>query len=247
MSEMRAFEHFPNLVTMFFTRVTEKGDAPFLWAKSGGQWRSTSWREAAEQVAALAQALKTIGLRRGDLVMLVSENRPEWCIADLAIMAAGCVTVPTYTTNTERDHQHILDDSGARAVIVSTQKLARSVLPAAQRTGCEHVVSIESLPGGQTSNLQHHDWSELIAAETPDVAACAAAADFGRGDLACLIYTSGTGGGPRGGMQHHRAMLHNVEGCVDGLARDFRWDEGGFLSFLPASHPYQPSRGALMS
>jgi long-chain acyl-CoA synthetase len=57
--------------------------------------------------------------------MLVSENRPEWLISDLAIMAAGCVTVPTYSTNTERDHQHILDDSGARAVIVSTAKLAR--------------------------------------------------------------------------------------------------------------------------
>ena len=66
--------------------------------------------------------------------MLVSENRPEWLIADLAIMAAGCVTVPTYTTNTERDHQHILDDSGARAVIVSTQKLAKTLLPAAIRS-----------------------------------------------------------------------------------------------------------------
>src|SRR5579875_2276565 len=168
---MRAFEHFPNLVAMFFARAAEKGDAPFLWAKSGSTWHSTSWREAAEQVAALAQALRKIGLRRGDLVMLVSENRPEWCIADLAIMAAGCVTVPAYTTNTERDHQHILDDSGARAVIVSTQKLARTLLPAAQRTSaCEHVISIEKLPGGQMSNVQHHDWSALIASEKPDVA-----------------------------------------------------------------------------
>jgi long-chain acyl-CoA synthetase len=245
-TEMRTFEHFPNLVTMFFTRAAAKGDAPFLWAKIDKKWRPTSWRETAEQVAALAQALRKIGLRRGDLVMLVSENRPEWCIADLAIMAAGCVTVPTYTTNTERDHQHILDDSGARAVIVSTQKLARALLPAAQRTsGCEHVISIESLPGGQTSNIQHHDWSALIAAETPDVAACAAAADFGRGDLACLIYTSGTGGAPRGVMLHHGAILHNVEGCVDIIASDFGWEDEIFLSFLPASHAYEHSGGEM--
>ena len=125
---MRAFERFPNLVTMFFTRAAEQGEKPFLWAKKDGRWQSISWREAAEQVASLAAALQGIGLRRGDRVMLVSENRPEWCIADLAIMAAGCVTVPTYTTNTERDHQHILDDSGARAVIVSTQKLARTLV-----------------------------------------------------------------------------------------------------------------------
>src|SRR5919199_3666285 len=176
---MRRFEHFPNLVTMFFTRAAEKGDAPFLWAKKNKQWTSISWRETAERVASLAAALKRLGLRKGDMVMLVSENRPEWCIADFAIMAAGCVTVPTYTTNTERDHQHILDDSGARAVIVSTQKLMKSVLPAAQRTsGCEHVIGMEPLPGGQTSNIQFHDWSELIGTETADVAANAAQAKF---------------------------------------------------------------------
>ncbi|MBV8686052.1 MAG: long-chain fatty acid--CoA ligase [Alphaproteobacteria bacterium] len=241
---MRRFEHFPNLVAMFFARAGEKGDAPFLWAKSGGEWRPTSWREAAEQVASLAAALKRIGLRRGDMVMLVSENRPEWCLADLAIMAAGCVTVPTYTTNTERDHQHILDDSGARAVIVSTQKLARALLPAAQRTsGCEHVIAMEALPGGQTSNIQYHDWTALIAGETPDVAACAAAADFARSDLACLIYTSGTGGAPRGVMLHHGAILHNVEGCLEVIAEDFGWGDEVFLSFLPASHAYEHSGG----
>jgi long-chain acyl-CoA synthetase len=242
----REFEHFPNLVTMFFTRAAEQGDRPFLWAKKNKKWTALSWRETAEQVASLAAALKRIGLRPGDMVMLVAENRPEWCIADLAIMAAGCVTVPTYTTNTERDHQHILDDSGARAVIVSTQKLARAVLPAAQRTsGCEHVIAIEPLPGGQTSNIQYYDWAALIASEAPDVAACAAAADFTRQDLACLIYTSGTGGAPRGVMLHHGALLHNVEGCLDVIANDFGWDEEVFLSFLPASHAYEHSGGQM--
>jgi long-chain acyl-CoA synthetase len=208
------------------------------------QWRPISWREAAERVASLAAALRKLGLRQGDMVMLVSENRPEWCIADLAIMAAGCVTVPTYTTNTERDHQHILDDSGARAVIVSTQKLMKTVLPAAQRTsGCEHVIAIEARPSGQTSNIQFHLWSALIASETPDVAATAAAADFARSDLACLIYTSGTGGAPRGVMQSHGAILHNVEGCLEIIAEDFGWAEEVFLSFLPASHAYEHTGG----
>jgi long-chain acyl-CoA synthetase len=127
---MRTLEHFPNLVAMFFARAREKGDAPFLWAKRDGQWRATSWAEAARQVASLATALRALGIKRGDRVMLVSENRPEWCISDLAIMAAGCVTVPTYITNTERDHQHILENSGACAVIVSTAKLAKTLMPA---------------------------------------------------------------------------------------------------------------------
>jgi len=243
---MRQLEHFPNVVAMFLARAGEKGDAPFLWTKQKGEWRSISWRDAAEKVARLAAALKRLGLVRGDRVMLVAENRPEWLISDLAIMAAGCVTVPTYTTNMERDHQHILDDSGARAVIVSTQKLAKTLLPAAVRTSaCEHAIMIESMPAGQTGTLQMHDWTSLIAAETahPDVGA--AATNFRREDLACIIYTSGTGGAPRGVMQHHGALLHNIEGCTGVIAEDFGWGDETFLSFLPASHAYEHTGGQL--
>jgi long-chain acyl-CoA synthetase len=243
---MRELEHFPNIVAMFFARASEKGDAPFLWAKQGGAWRPISWAEAAAKVARLAAALKGLGLERGDRVMLVSENRPEWLISDLAIMAAGCVTVPTYTTNTERDHQHILDDSGARAAIVSTQKLARTLLPAAIRTnGCEHVIALEPIASGQESLIQLHDWNALIAGQEASIEACAAGANFVRGDLACIIYTSGTGGAPRGVMQHHGAILHNVEGCVAVISEDFGWGDEVFLSFLPASHAYEHSGGQI--
>ena len=238
-------EHFPNLVTMFLTRAREKGDAPFLWAKRGGQWQPISWTEAARQVAALAASLKRLGLRQGDRVMLVSENRPEWLIADLAIMAAGCVTVPTYTTNTTRDHQHILANSGAAAVIVSTQKLAKPLLPAVLfASECHHVISIDDIITGQSADVaQFHHWAELITGKTDIGALEADMAKVGRNDLACLIYTSGTGGAPRGVMQHHGMILHNVEGCVDVIANDFGWDDEVFLSFLPASHAYEHSGG----
>jgi long-chain acyl-CoA synthetase len=231
---------------MFFTRAREKGDAPFLWTKAGGEWRALSWREASQDVARLAAALKRLGLVRGDRVMLVSENRPEWLIADLAIMAAGCISVPAYTTNTERDHGHIMDDSGARAVIVSNQKLARPLLPAAHRSSaCEHVIAIEPVRAGQGSAVAVHDWRALIDAEPIEVEACAAAARFRREDTACIIYTSGTGGAPRGVMQHHGAILHNVEGCVAIVAEDFGWGEEVFLSFLPASHAFEHSGGQM--
>jgi long-chain acyl-CoA synthetase len=240
----RQLEHFPNLVTMFFTRAAQGGERPFLWGKRDGKWVPTSWREAAETIASLAAALKRIGLRPGDTVMLVSENRPEWLLADLAIMAAGCMTVPTYITNTTRDHQHILDDSGARAVIVSNPKLAKALLPAVLRANnCEHVIGIEPIRGAQPGAVEFHDWAALVADEPANVEACASAADFGRGDLACLIYTSGTGGAPRGVMQHHGAILHNVEGCIDIISTDFGWDDEIFLSFLPASHAYEHSGG----
>ncbi|PCG14229.1 AMP-dependent synthetase/ligase [Sphingomonas adhaesiva] len=240
---MRRLEHFPNLVTMFFTRAQEKGDAPFLWHKHDGAWQPISWRAAAETVARLATALRAIGLERGDRVMLVSENRPEWCLADLAIMAAGCVTVPTYTTNTERDHAHIIENSGAKAVIVSTAKLARTLLPAILRSiRPQMLIGIEPMRLGQVP-VEVHDWHALIAGNHATAAEVAAQADFARGDLACIIYTSGTGGAPRGVMQHHGAILHNVAGCSAVVAEDFGWGDEVFLSFLPLSHAYEHTGG----
>ncbi|WP_272800212.1 AMP-dependent synthetase/ligase [Sphingobium sp. AntQ-1] len=230
---------------MFFARAAEKGDAPFLWHKSGGAWHSQSWAEVARQVASLAAALKAQGLKPGDPVMLVSENRPEFCIADLAIMAAGCIAVPTYTTNTTRDHQHILTDSGARAVIVSTAKLAQALMPAVVRSQVGFVIGIEPLRGAQGTSTCHL-WRELLATHPADVDAIAAAQCATRNDQACIIYTSGTGGAPRGVMQHHGAILANVEGAGTIVAEDFGWGDEVFLSFLPLSHAYEHSGGQFL-
>lgn len=244
---MRQFEPFPNLVTMFFTRAREGGDRPFLWRKREGAWQPISWTETARQVAALAKGLKDLGLKPGDRVMLVSENRPEWCIADLAIMAAGCITVPTYTTNTERDHLHILEDSGATAVIVSTEKLARTLLPAIVRSNrTRHVISMEALRVPQTADIAFHRWDELLGGVGDIEATEQAAAALKRDELACIIYTSGTGGAPRGVRQHHGAILCNVEGCVEVISEDFGWEEEVFLSFLPLSHAYEHTGGQFL-
>ena len=244
--QLSDFAGFPNLVAMFLDRADARGDAPFLWAKRDGAWQSTSWAEAARQVCLLAQNLRALGLEPGDRVALVAENRPEWAIADLGIMAAGLVTVPTYITNTERDHLHILENSGARAVIVSTAKLSKAVLPAALTApGAEHVIGIEPLRQMQAGKLAFHDWAAML---TGDAVAARRAVDarvaaMGRRDLACLIYTSGTGGSPRGVRLHHGSILCNVEGAATILAEDFGWEEEVFLSFLPLSHAYEHTGG----
>jgi long-chain acyl-CoA synthetase len=241
----RQLERFENLVSLFLTRAEEKGDEPFLWAKREGEWRSISWSDVARQVAALAVGLKRIGLKPGDRVALVSENRPEWLIADLGIMAAGCVTVPTYTTNTTRDHAHVLGNSGARAAIVSSQKLARNIIPAVFNSDeCHHIIGMEDLRSGQVPDwVNVHHWGELIGGDADVPALREREKQVGRDDLACIIYTSGTGGAPRGVQQHHGAILHNLEGCTDIISTDFGWDDEVFLSFLPASHAYEHTGG----
>jgi len=241
---MPELEHFPNLVAMFFARAAQKGDRPFLWRKSGGEWRSTSWTEAARQVASLAAGLNAIGIGRGDRVVLVAENRPEWCISDLAIMAAGAVTVPAYTTNTERDHAHVIENNGARAVIVSTAKLAKTLMPAVVRaSSAQIVIGIDEMRVGQTG-VAFHAWRDLIQGHPADPVEAAARADFTRDDLACVIYTSGTGGSPPRVCQHHGAILHNVPGCARLIDEDFGTAETEtFLSFLPLSHAYEHTGG----
>ena len=249
--QLSDFDTSKNLVALFLDRAGERGDEPFLWAKREGKWRPLSWSEAARQVCLIAEGLRALGLEDGDRVMLVSENRPEWCLADLAIMAAGCVTVPAYTTNTERDHLHIIENSGTRAVIVSDAKLARPLLPAILRSNStEHIIAMEPLRQTQTGNTAFHLWDNLL---TGDGAAARAAveariAEIGREDLACIIYTSGTGGAPRGVMQHHGMILRNVGGAARIIAEDFGWDLTGkegevFLSFLPLSHAYEHTGG----
>ncbi|MCB2057284.1 MAG: long-chain fatty acid--CoA ligase [Novosphingobium sp.] len=239
-----------NLVELLFARADARGEAPFLWAKREGAWHPISWAEAVRQICALAESLRRIGLKDGDRVMLVSENRPEWCIADFAIMAAGCVTVPTYTTNTERDHLHILDNSGARAVIVSNDKLAKSLLPAVLRSGqAQFVIGIEPLRIAQTSGFEYREWAAMLAgdAATARGKVDKRIAKIKRADMACIIYTSGTGGAPRGVMLPHGSMLCNVDGAARVLNEDFGLDEDeAFLSFLPLSHSYEHSGGQML-
>jgi long-chain acyl-CoA synthetase len=247
--QLTDFESAQNLVRLFLDRADERGERPFLVAKQGGKWQPLSWRESAEQVCLLAEALRQLGLEPGDRVVLVAENRPEWAIADLAIMAAGCITTPAYTTNTERDHLHILENSGAKAVIVSTAKLAQPLLPAVVRSGiAKDVIGIEPVRAGQGA-FACHAWSDLT--QGPDSVGAAAArraveariAAIGRRDPACIIYTSGTSGAPRGVLLHHGAILANVDGAVELLERDFGWDDERFLSFLPLSHALEHTAG----
>ena len=239
-----------NLVELFLNRADARSNAPFLWAKRDGQWQALSWAEVTRQVCCLAESLRALGLKDGDRVMLVSENRPEWCIADLAIMAAGCITVPAYVTNTERDHLHILEDSGASAVIVANEKLSRPLIGALLRSGqARHVIGIEPLRITQTSNFEYHLWTDLIAGGGREQRTRVQARinQIGRDDTACLIYTSGTGGAPRGVMQHHGAILMNADGAARILSEDLGLkDDEAFLSFLPLSHAYEHTGGQML-
>ncbi len=239
-----AKDEWPNLVSMFFDRAQEKGDRPFLWRKTADGWHSTSWASAARSAASLARALADLGIGEGDRVGLVSESRPEWPIVDIGIMAAGAISVPAYTTNGVKDHLHVLTDSGATGVIVSTAELARRVIPAAiTAPSVRFVIVMEDPEVHQDTGVTLHDWTSLLASHdrTPDDV-IERAASIPREHTACLIYTSGTGGVPKGVMLSHGAILHNCRGAT-ALLSSIGLDDEVFLSFLPLSHSYEHTAG----
>ncbi len=232
-----------SLPQMMLELAVHRQDQPMLRHWRDKAWHRVSWGEFAHRVAAVTAGLRAQGLLPGDRVLLVSENRPEFVIADTAIMATGAVTVPTYTTNTVADHAHILKDSGARAAIASSAALARRVAEAAGPGGLDLLVVMESPP--DLPGIPTLPWATLEAARGDLNLLRAEVEQIPPGRLACLIYTSGTGGAPKGVMLPHRAMLSNRRGVAE-LADRLHLQDTCYLSFLPLSHSYEHTVGGFL-
>jgi len=251
----------PTLPALAFAQAAQLGDRPLAVARREGVWQALSWAEVADRAWRLAVGLRALGVTDGDRVVLVAENRPEWLIADLAIMAAGAITVPAYTTNSVADHAHVLRDSRACGAIVSTPALLAKVVPAAaEAPDCRFLIPVDPLPetaAPPPAGLTLAPWAALLTHQpTPAEAAALDAwvAALAPDDTACLIYTSGTSGPPRGVMQTHRGILANCRDAAALLARAGLSGDGAggtgsgdepevFLSFLPLSHAYEHTGG----
>lgn len=234
----------PNIVDMFFAQVENKGEKAFLWDKIDGKYRPITWRESAATVTALARGLRALGVNNGERVVIISENRSEWGLAELAIIAAGGIAVPAYTTNTVDDHLHIMEDSEALGVIVSTAKLAERALSAAHLSeSTRFAITMEPVDIKQSLDVDVMKWdAALKKGQNQQLNIIEEIKKIKRTDTACIIYTSGTGGTPKGVMLSHGAIMHNCNGAQFVL-NDVGLDNNVFLSFLPLSHSYEHMGG----
>jgi long-chain acyl-CoA synthetase len=230
----------PTLVHLFERAVTRRGDRPYLWRRTAEGYEPIGFQEIARRVRALARALRARGVQKGDRLVIVAENRPEWLIADMACLTLGAVTVPAYTTNTVRDHRYVIGHSRASAVVYSGATVARTLLPAIREEGGVRVV-VAMEPPAEPGGLEVLAWDDLLAEgdALPDEPFDAVEPD----DLACIIYTSGTGGQPKGVMLSHANILANCDGAIDLLEELGVGDDEVFLSFLPLSHSYEHTAG----
>ncbi|MDR3530038.1 MAG: long-chain fatty acid--CoA ligase [Rhodopila sp.] len=240
---MQSYPTWPNLASMMFALARGWPSKPMLRAWRDGGWHSTTWGEFGRMAASCARHLRAAGISAGDRVLICMENRPEFPVAEIALMAIRAVPVPAYTTNTVDDQAHLLRDSGACAAIVSSPALADRMLEAAQKVnGLDLLVTIDGEPSRGAGAARVMSWSALVQDQRSADDIASEAAGIPATALACLIYTSGTGGSPRGVMLPHRCILSNCAGAFE-LVRPLGLKDETYLSYLPLSHAYEHTVG----
>jgi len=193
-------------------------------------WIPISSTELYRNVVGVARALESWGIRQGDRVAILSENRPEWTIADFAALSLGAVTVPVYSTQTAEQTAFILNDSGARIVAVSTKSQLDKVLTIQRHTPVERIIVMDAV---ETAHAIHMQSLMLQGPKTGDHAFDARSWTIGADDLATIIYTSGTTGTAKGAMLTHGNMASNISCSLEGFTLK---NNEVSVSFLPLSH-----------
>ena len=225
-------ENINSLVELYFKKYNEiknKKGPPFLFGLSSKDKNySLNWNEVTLKIKSLTTFLQDY-IAPGDRCVLLSENRPQWLIADIAIMNSGGVTVPLFTTYSDSDYEYIINDCGPKVCIVSN-KLQYEKIEKFLNDKIK-IISIDEFTNQienfseifKKTNLTNKSYNDKIK----------------RNDLACIIYTSGTTGKPKGVMLSHGGILSNCEGALEILASIVKKKKPVFLTWLPLSHSYE--------
>ena len=224
------------LIRIFLDSVEKRDQTAQFMRRNAVGWESISARRALADVEDFALGLAELGVRRGDPVALLSENRYEWAVSDLAVLGLGAMTVPVYPTLTTQQVRHILENSEARVVIVSTPaQLDKIVQIAETLPRIELIVAMEPAPPASGRACSFADVQAKGARlRERDPGAFRRAADAVLpGDVATIIYTSGTTGEPKGAMLTHANICANVAASLQVVAL---YEHQTCLSFLPLCH-----------
>lgn len=237
-----AFEDIPLTIPHFCFaafRAHNKRDA--LAFKIGDVWNYLSGHEAIERVKRIAHGLVSMGIAKGDRVAIISENRPEWSLVDLAVLSLGAITVPIYTTQAVEQVRFILENSGARMLFISGRKIWKHAAEAIQTTEqLEKLVFFDAdgVPdgGSRATTLAEVEAAGDSQARVDADAFEASLAQIQPDDLATIIYTSGTTGEPKGVMLTHDNFVSNIIAITNGLP--IRSTDRS-LAVLPLSHIFE--------
>jgi long-chain acyl-CoA synthetase len=214
-----------------FYSVIDRGSDRIMQVKRDGRWVSISSRDLYHDVVGTGRSLQDWGIRRGDRIAILSENRPEWAIADYAAMLIGAVVVPIYPTLTAEQIAWLLQDAGVRTVFLSTVDQLNKVNAVRSQSPVEQVVVMDNIASAGAVPMR----SLIDAGSTErDASFDSAARSISASDLATIIYTSGTTGQQKGAMLSHGNLTSNVLVSLEAFPVDPRSEI--YISFLPLSH-----------
>mgnify|MGYP001394111785 CR=1 FL=1 len=218
-----------SLVELFFNKLeTIEQNRFFLtWLKTGKD-QKYNWNEVAEKILKLSDEIKS-SIKSGDRCLLLSENRPEWLIADIAIMNAGGISVPIFTTYSANDYEYILNDCKPSVIVVSTKDQFKKIEKYIS-SEVKKIISFEEI--GEKSVIAKNIYEKKLEKKYINN-------NLKRNMPACIIYTSGTSGNPKGVILSHGGILSNCEGALDLLKPLIKKKDPIFLTWLPLSHSYE--------
>jgi len=226
----RPVEDTANLTTTLWEKAASSASREILFSSADGTtWQGTTWGQLADRVRSAAAGLIAMGIEKGDRVALMSGTRIEWTVADLAILAAGAVTVPIYETSSVGQCEWILSDSGAKVAFAGSADHAKTLDGA--RGQAPDLAEVFVLDDGGLDALAERGGEKGRAAVEQRVAAT------GLADLASLIYTSGTTGNPKGCILSHGNLLVTARQSGVNLEKLFQAGDSTLL-FLPLAHVF---------
>ena len=224
-----------NLLELFYRQYQKQGKENIFLQSLKYPEKKYSWEKVYSNINKLSEEISKY-INKGDRCLLVSENRPEWLISDLSVMLSGGITVPAYTTYTERDYEYIIDDCTPSILIISDKiqySKIKEIIP--KKKFIKKIIFFEYI---DDFNKELYLNIEEIFKRKMDNNHNFLDLKIQRKDLACIIYTSGTEGNPKGVMLSHGGILNNCEGAYV-LLKEFISNNPKFLTWLPLSHSYE--------
>ena len=227
-------ENIKNLVELFFTNYKKQNKNNILLTSLKDVNNRFTWEKTFYSIKQISYEIKKY-INKGDRCLLISENRPEWFISDMSIMLSGAITVPAYTTYAERDYEYIIDNCNPKLIFVSNQEQFDKIENIIKKKDfVKKVFSFEKI------NLEDENYINInkLIKKLKYGDESIPKLDLQRKDPACIIYTSGTQGNPKGVVLSHGGILNNCEGALD-ILKPLLSEQIRFLTWLPLSHSYE--------
>jgi long-chain acyl-CoA synthetase len=236
-------DNFNNLIELFFYQAEkQKPESIFLEWLNPNNRKIFTWTETKQNILKLSKKIKET-VKDGDRCLLVSENRPEWFISELAIMLAGGIIVPAYTTYTEEDYKYLIEDCEPTLVIVSNKEMLNKLKKTInEKNFIKTIITLDEIEKAHhelnlDSKDKYLDFKSIINNDLHEEDEIQTT-NLKRSSPACIIYTSGTGGNPKGVILSHGGILNNLVGACK-IMEPLIDSRPIFLTWLPLSHSYE--------